>query len=452
MEVVKKDIDKLNAEIIINIKEADYKEGLDTALRNYRKQTNLPGFRKGMVPMGMVKKMAGTNLLVDQVNKMLSDNLYKFISENKLDVLGNPLPKQADAAAIDWETQKDFTFSYEIGLAPEVKAEITEKDKFEKLKIKVDEKMIAKQVDEIAKRYGKMVETDKSEEEDMLFGKWEELDGKSIKEEGITNETVLNIRTVNDKKNQKKFIGAKVGDVVKVKPQEIADAQYVAAWLGIDQQYIADQTSEFQYTISKINRMEAAELNQEFFDKIYGKDTVKSKEEMEAKLRGEMEGSLAQNADQLFEREVQDHLIKKAKLELPDEFMKKWLMTANEKPITKEQIDSEYEQYAMGLKWQLIENKLIKDNKIEVTKEEIVAHTKGLIAQQLAGMGGNMMDDAEMEATANRVLENQEEAKRLYEQLYAAKLREFYNTTAKIKEKEISYDDFVKLAEKKRTK
>ncbi len=452
MEVVKKDIDKLNAEITINIKEADYKESIESALRRHRKQTNLPGFRKGMVPMGVVKKMVGTNLLVDEINKTLSDNLHKFISENKLDVLGNPLPKKEDANAIDWENQKDFSFTYEIGLAPEVKIEITEKDKFEKLKIKANQKMIDEQITEIAKRYGKMGEAEKSEEEDMLFGKWEELDGKTVKEGGISNETVVNIRTVNDKKNQKKFIGNVVGDVVKVKPQDIADAKYVAAWLGIDEQYIQDQTSEFQYTISKINRMEAAELNQEFFDKIYGKDTVKSKEEMEGKLRAEMEKSFAQNSEQLFEREVQDYLIKKAKLELPDTFMKKWLMNANEKPITKEQIDSEYEQYALGLKWQLIENKLIKDNKIEVTKEEVVAHTKGLIAQQLSGMGGNMMEDAEMEETANRVLENQEEAKRLYEQLYATKLREFYNATAKIKEKEVSYDDFVKLAEKKRTK
>ena len=452
MEVVKKEIDKLNAEVTINIKEEDYKENVEAALRRYRKQTNLPGFRKGMVPMGMVKKMVGTNLLVDEINKTLSDNLYKFISENKLDVLGNPLPKQEDADKIDWENQKDFTFTYEIGLAPEVKIELTERDKFEKLKIKADQKMIDEQITEIAKRYGKMGEVDKSEEEDMLFGKWEELDGKAVKEGGISNETVLNIRTINDSKNQKKFIGKVVGDVVKVKPQEIADAKYVAAWLGIDEQYIQDQTSEFQYTISKINRMEPAELNQEFFDKIYGKDVVKSKEEMQEKLKAEMERSFAQNTEQLFERDVQDHLIKKAKLELPDEFMKKWLMTANEKPITREQIDSEYDQYAMGLKWQLIENKLIRDNKIEVSKDEVVAHTKGLIAQQLSGMGGNMMDDAEMEETANRVLENQDEAKRLYEQLYAEKLRTFYNSTAKIKEKEVSYDDFVKLAEKKRTK
>lgn len=452
MEVVKKDIDQLNAEITIKIQEEDYKERVENALRRYRKQANLPGFRKGMVPMGMVKKMVGTNLLVEEINRVLSDSLYKYIGEEKLDILGNPLPKQENADAIDWENQKEFEFTYELGLAPEVKADITEKDKFEKLKIKVDEKMIENQIQEIAKRYGKMVETDQSKEDDMLYGTWEELDGKKVKEGGISNGTVLNIRTISDKKNQKKFIGVKVGDIIKAKPQEIADEQYVAAWLGIDKEYIKDQKSEFQYTVEKINRMEAAELNQEFFDKIYGKDAISSKEEMKAKLREEMERSFSQNAEQYFEREVQDHLMKKAKLQLPDKFMKKWLMVANEKPVTKEQIEAEYEQYAMGLKWQLIENKLIKDHKIEVKKEEVVEYTKGMIRQQLAGMGQGMMDEQEMEETANRVLENQDESRRLYEQLYQAKLREFYNNTAKIKEKEISYDDFVKLAEKKRTK
>jgi len=452
MEVVRKDIDKLNAELTIKIVESDYKGQVDSALRKYRQQANMPGFRKGMVPMGMVKKMVGVNILVDEINKVLSDSLYKYISENKLDILGNPLPKQEDADAINWENQKEFEFGYEIGLAPEIKAELTEKDKFEKFKIKVADKMVEEQIQEIAKRYGKMVETDVSEEEDMLYGKWEELEKGAVKEGGISNSTVLNIRTITKSKDQKKFIGKKVGDVIKAKPQNLAEEQYVAAWLGIDREYIKDQKSEFQYTVEKINRMEAAELNKEFFDKIYGPGVISSKEEMDAKLRGEMEGSFAQNAEQLFEREVQDHLIKKAKLTLPDAFMKKWLMTANEKPVTKEQVESEYEQYATGLKWQLIENKLIKDNDIKVTKEEVVEHTKNLVRQQLSGMGQNMMDETELEDTANRVLENQEESRRLYEQLYQLKMRDFYNSTVKIKEKEISYDDFVKLAEKKRTK
>jgi len=452
MEVIKKDIDKLNAELTIKIDESDYKKQVDDSLRRYRKQANLPGFRKGMVPMGMVKKMVGTNILVEEINRVLSENLYKYIGEEKLDILGNPLPKQEDAEAIDWESQKTFEFTYQLGLAPEVNVDITEKDKFDKYKIIIADKMVDEQINEIAKRYGKMVEADKSEDEDMLYGKFEELEKGKVKEDGISNSTVLNIRTISSSKDQKKFIGLKVGDVVNCKPQKIAEEQNVAAWLGIDKEYIKDQKSEFQFSVEKINRMEATELNQEFFDKIYGKDAVKSKEEMVAKLRGEMENSFAQNAEQFFERDIQDHLIKKAKLSLPDEFMKKWLMTANEKPITQEQIEEEYLQYAEGLKWQLIENKLVKTHEIKVSKEEVVEHTKGMVRQQLAGMGQNLMDEKELEDTANRVLENQDESRRLYEQLYQLKLRDFYNKTVKIKEREISYDDFIKLAEKKRKK
>lgn len=450
MEVVKKDIDKLSAEITIKVAESDYKEKVDQSLKNYRKQANMPGFRKGHVPMGMVKKMVGANILVEEINRLLSEKLYSYIGEEKLDILGNPMPKQEEAEKIDWENQKEFDFTYEIGLAPEVKVDLSEKDKFDKYQIKVSDKMVKEQIEEIAKQYGKMIEVEKSGKGDMLYGKFEELEKGKIKEDGISNSSVLNIRSISKEKDQKKFIGLKVGDTIKIKPQELADAQYVSSWLGIDKEYIADQKSEFQFTVEKINSMEPAELNQAFFDKIYGEGQITSKEEMENKIREEMEKSFSQSSDQLFERDVQDHLIKKAKLELPDAFMKKWLKTANEKPITAEQIEEEYEQYANGLKWQLIENKLLKTHDIKVSKEEVVEHTKGMIRQQLAGMGQNMMDEKELEDTANRVLENQDEARRLYEQLYSAKLKEFYKQTVKIKEREISYDDFIKLAEKKR--
>ncbi|MEQ8909049.1 MAG: trigger factor [Vicingaceae bacterium] len=448
MEVVKKDLDKLNAEITIKINESDYKEKVEQSLRNYRKTVNMPGFRKGHVPMGMVKKMVGTNVMAEEINRLLSDKLYAYIGEEKLNVLGNPMPKEEAAKDIDWDNQKEFEFTYEVGLAPEVKVDITEKDKFEKFKIKITDKMVDEQITEMAKRYGKMIEVEQSEKGDMLYGKFEELEKGKVKEEGISNSSVLNIATIKKDKDQKKFIGLKKGDVVKVKPQNIAEPNYVAAWLGIDEQYIKDQKSEFQYTVEKINRMEPAELNQDFFDKIYGPGTIKSKEEMQERIKGEMQTNFDQNSEQLLERDVQEYLLKKAKLDLPDAFMKRWLKTANEKPITDEQIEEEYDQYAKGLRWQLIENKLIKEHDIKVEQEEIIEHTKNLVKQQLAGMGQNMMGEEEIEATAKRVLENQDEARRLYEQLYSAKLRKFYLEKAKIKEKDISYDDLVKLAEK----
>lgn len=449
MEVVKKETGKLSAEIAIKIQEKDYKDQVEKSLKNYRKQVNLPGFRKGMVPMGMVKKMVGTNILVEEINKLLSDKLQNYIGEEKLEILGNPLPKEEDMGPIDWEKQKEFDFTYEIGLAPEVKIALSDKDKFEKYNIEISDKMLNEQMDEIAKRYGKMKAVDSSEDGDMLYGKFEELEKGNIKEDGINNQSVLNLTTIESAKDRKKLIGLKSGDSAELKLASIAGENYVASWLGIDVEEAKKIKSEFRFTVDKINRLEAAEHNQEFFDKLYGPGVIKTKDEFKQKLREEMERNFSENSDQLFEREVQDHLIKKAKLDLPDEFMKKWLQTANEKPITKEQIEEEYEQYARGLKWQLIENKLIQENNLGLTQEEVMNHTKALIQQQLAGMG-QMMDDQELEDTARRVLQNQEEARRVYDQIYSSKLRKLYNDTVKIKEKNISYDDFVKLAEKKR--
>lgn len=450
MEVVKKDIDQLNAEVTIKIGETDYKDKVEQALKNYRKQAKMPGFRPGMVPMGMIKKMVGTNILVDEINRLLSEKLNKYIGEEKLNILGNPLPKEESDRNIDWEKQKDFDFTYELGLAPEVNVSLSEKDKFDQYKIKVTDKMVNEQINEIAKQYGKMVEVNQAEEEDMLYGTFQELEKGKVKEEGISNQTVLNLRSIEKKGDRKAFIGKKIGDVIKFKPQNIASANYVASWLGIEEKYIKDQKSEFQFSIEKINRMEPATLNQEFFDKIYGKDTVKSEAEMQEKIRAEMEKGYNNSGVQLLEREIQDYLLKKAKLQLPDNFMKKWLQVANEKPVTKEQIEEEYEQYATGLKWQLIENKLVKDHNVEVSREDLKAHTIDMIRQQLASMGQNFMGEAEMEETADRILGNQDEARRLYDQILQTKLREVYLKAVKIKEREVSYDDFLKLAEKKR--
>jgi len=449
MEVVKKETGKLSAEIAIKIEEKDYKAQVEESLRNYRKQVNMPGFRKGMVPMGMVKKMVGTNILVEEINKLLSDKLQNFIGEEKLEILGNPLPKEEDAPSIDWEKQKEFDFTYEIGLAPEVKIALSDKDKFDKYQIKVEEKMLEEQMEEIAKRYGKMTAVDQSLDGDMLYGKFEELEKGNVKADGISNQSVLNLTTIENAKDRKKLIGLKSGESADLKISSLAAENYIASWLGIEVSEVKNVKSDFRFTVDKINRLEAADYNSELFDKLYGPGVVKTKEEFKKKIQDEMEKNFSENTEQLFERDVQDHLLKKAKLELPDDFMKRWLMTANEKPITKEQIEEEYEQYSRGLKWQLIENKLITENELGLTQEEVINHTKGLIQQQLAGMG-QIMDDKELEETAHRILQNQEEARRVYDQIYSSKLRKLYNDTVKIKEKNISYDEFVKLAEKKR--
>ncbi len=453
MKVERKDIDKLNAEIIITVKEEDYKDPLDKALKNYRKQMNMPGFRKGHVPLGMVKKMVGTSLLVEEVNKLLQDKLYSYIEEEKIEILGNPLPTEKEEETIDWENQKEFTFTYDIGLSPEVKINLSENDKFKKYDIQVSDKMVKEQIDEMAMRFGKMVDVDISEKEDMLYGKFQQTEKGKIIEDGITNDTVLNIRTIAKEKDQKAFIGVKVGDVVKdIKPLEIAEPNYVASWLGLEQQFLPDKKTTFQYTVAKVSRMEPAKLNQDLFDKLYGKDNIKSKKALEEKVKKEINNALDQNSEQFFERDVQDYLLDKSKLKLPDEFLKRWLLVSNNQGATKEDIEADYENYALGIRWQLIENKLIKEHEIQVEQEEMINHTMDLVRQQLGGMGQNMMEDEDIRNTAMRVLQNQDEARGIYSQLANMKLREVYNKTVKITEEKISYDDFLKLADKKKKK
>lgn len=449
MDVTRKDIDQLNAELTLKVTPADYQDKVDAVLKEHRKKATIPGFRKGMVPMGVIKKQVGISVLVDEINKLLSDELYKYISENKIDMLGNPIPKQQDR--IDFATQTEFEFTYEIGIAPQFEVEVSDKHKFEKVIVKIDDKLIDQNVNEIAKRYGKMENADVSAADDMLYGKFVELNEKGeVKEAGIYNSSVLNIVSIADKSIVKKLTGLKPGDTVVVNPAKMGGANYIKSWLGIDETQAASIDGDFNFTVEKINRMVPADLNQEFFDKLYGKDVVTSEEQFRDKIKEELDKSFSQNSDQLLNREVQDALIEKTKIELPDEFLKRWLMVANEKPVTKEQIESEYDQYAVGLRWQLIENKIIKDNKLEVSRDEVVDYTKSLIQQQMAGMGQNFMDDAELTDTANRVLQNQDEARQIYEQLYQQKLIQLYNNNFKIKEKSVTYDEFVKLAEAKR--
>jgi trigger factor len=451
MNITKEKVDDLNAIIKVQLNQADYQKKVDDVLKNHRKNANIPGFRKGHVPMGMIKKQVGTNVLVDEINKILSESLQKFLSEEKLDVLGSPLPKLGEAENIDWENQKDFEFKYDVGLAPQFDVEVGTKYKFEKYKIKVADKDVNKYVDDVSRRYGKMTNPEVAADEDMLFGKFEELDGKgNVVEEGITHSSVLIIKAVTDKKLQKSLIGAKTADVFDLDPKKVSEHETdQAAALGIDVNRLKSVISKFRFTVEKVNHIIPADVNQELFDKVFGPGTIKSEEEFRAKISEELSKGLVVDSDRKLKADIQTKLLDKLKLSLPDEFLKRWIVASNEKPISQEQVESEYEDYAKGLKWQLIENKIIKNNDVQVSSEEVVEHTKGLLSQQMAGMGLPGNNDEELTETANRVLQNEEEARNIYAMMYETKLMELYKTSFKLKEKEVSYDDFVKIASKK---
>jgi len=445
MNITQENIDELNAILKVKVVAEDYLPKVEGALKTYQKKANIPGFRPGKVPSGMIKKMYGKSIMVDEINKLLNDSLYNYINENKLDVLGNPLPK-ADTD-VDFDNQKDFEFIYEMGLAPKFNLELSAKDKFTYTTVKIDDDLVNKYTTDIAKRYGKVEQVEVSAEGDLLNGDFVELDANGeILAGGIFKTSSVFTDRLKDE-TKKAFIGLKKDDKVVVDAQKISEnATDLAAMLGVDKAVAETLTSKFQFTVKGISRLAASEINQEMFDKIYGPGTVNSEEEFKAKIREELSAMFVNDSERKFYNDVVDYLMNKVNFNLPTEFLKRWIVAVNEKPVTLDQVDAEFDNYAKGLKWQLIENKIIRENNIAVTNEEVVEHTKNLILQQFGKMAQSPMSDADLEDTAKRVLANQEEAKKLYEQVYGQKVMTLFKTTFTLENKEVAYDDFFNTA------
>lgn len=442
MNITKEDIDQLNAVIKVKLGPEDYQSKVDIVLKDYRKKVDMPGFRKGMVPPGMVKKMYGKSILAEEINKILNDSLYKYIQENNIEMLGNPLPSKDDK--LDFDTQQEFEFSYELGLAPQFNVEISPKDKFFYEVIKVDDKLIDKYVNDIAKRYGKIIHPDVSEKEDLLNGDFVELDANGeILPGGIFKTVSVFTEKITDENLANAFIGLKKEDKVVLKSGDLMkDVDYIAGLLQLKADAIFSKS--FQLNVKEISRLTASEMNQEFFDKVYGEGNVKSTEEFREKIKGELDHMFIADSEKKFKNDVVKALMDKTNLALPDAFLKRWLLATNDKPVSMEQLSTEYPFYADQLKWQLIENKILKEKQVKVTNEEIVEHVKGLLKEQFAKYGRGDVDDKELTDTANKVLQKEEEAKRIYDQMYDQKLMDIFKTTFTIEKKEVTHEDFFK--------
>ena len=446
MNITQEKIDALNAKLKVQLSSEDYQEKVEAVIVNYRKTASIPGFRKGKVPMGQVKKMIGKSVLVDEINKLLQEAIYKHITENKVEVLGNPLPLTSE---VDWDNATDFEFEYEMGLAPEFKVTLDKKSKFDYLQIVADKKMVDHYVTDMAKRYGKMTQPEKSEKTDLMMGEFTQLDGEgNVLEGGINHTSSVALDIIQDKKAQKALVGLAEGDEVKlhITKDFSNDAHHM---LNIKKEELETLDADFTFKVNKISRMEPADMTQDLFDKVFGKDTVKSEKEFRAKVKEEVEKSFVGESDNKLKNDVILHLIKKTKLSLPDTFLKKWLVTTNEQGLTEEQVEQEYEQYSKSLKWQLIENKIIKDNELEVKNEDVISHTKELIVSNFAQYGQPAPEDKKLEEIAVQVLGNEEERKKVYNQLYDVKTMSLYKEKFSLKNKEVTYDEFVKLASEK---
>ncbi len=448
MNITKTDIDELNAQVTIELTPEDYQDKVTKILSDYRKKMNMPGFRPGMVPMGMVKKMYGKAVLAEELNKLFSNQLIQFLTEQKIEVLGQPLPSTDESNKIDLD-EKDFKYTYDLGLAPDFSVGLSSKDKVDYYDIQIDQNLIDKYSSDVAKRYGKVKEVDQAAENDMIHACFKEVDGDgSIVEGGMHNHSTIALEYVEDKSTKDKLVGMKVEESLVLDPVKVSRGPAdLAALLNISRSKAEKLKTNFLMEVEKVYQMTPHELNQELFDKIYGPDQVKTVEEFHEKVREELEKNLEVDADRKFHKDLADKLMAKLKVRIPEEFLKRWILETNEE-VTPEQLDEEWDKYAEGMTWQIIESRIVKENELSVTREEAVAHTKELIGQQMSVYGQAGLPDDQLEEMANNFLSKEEEAQRIYDQVFETKLLSFYKDTVTLKEKEISFDDFVKLANK----
>jgi len=436
MNISKEQLDELNAIVTVDISKEDYSEKVDGILKDYRKNANIPGFRKGHVPMGLVKKQYGKAVLVDEVNKLLQDALNKYLTEEKLDVLGNPLPKEKEN--FDWDAD-NYSFEFELGLAPKFEVKLNGKKAITHYKITATDEMIDNQIKTIQKQYGKLISKDTAEKQDLVAGTF------TSTEKEIENKTTVDLEKIKGKKNLDKFIGSKVGDVITLKTKSLfKDDHDLISALKISNEEAHDLNIEVVFTVSEINTQELADLDQELFDKLYGPGGVTNVTELKGKIKEDAERQFEQQSEQQLLNSVTENVLENTKFDLPVEFLQKWIRATGEQPLSEDEAKDEYEKSEKGLRYQLIEGKIINDNNLQVTFEELKDFAKELIKGQMAQFGQNSPEDKELEDIAARILSNQDEVKRISEQLMSQKMLTYYKENAKLKIKEVSFDEFIK--------
>ena len=436
MNITRENIDALNAVVKVEIQKEDYNAKVEQVLSDYRSRANIPGFRPGRVPMGLVKKQYGKAVLIDEVNKLLQENLNKYIQEEKLDILGNPLPKAQDD--INWDGE-EFSFEFELGLSPEFNVDIKGTDAITQYSIVVDDKTIDDQIDNIRKQYGKLISMEEVTEETEVTGVFKN------EEKEIENNVTLTLDKIKGKRNNGKFVGAKVGDALELKTKGLFNEEHdLISSLKVSQEDAKDLDIEVTFEIKEINKREAADLDQEFFDKLFGKDVVTSEEELKERLKEDAGKQFVQQTDQKLLNDVTEYLVENTSFDLPQEFLEKWLSVAGEKQLSDEEAKEEYQKSEKGLRYQLIEGKLLRDNDIKIEFDDLKAHTTTMIKAQMAQFGQMDPSDEELEGITARVLSNQDEVKRITEQLVSQKLLEFYKENANLSIKELTYEDYVK--------
>ncbi|KIO53035.1 trigger factor [Flavobacterium hibernum] len=434
MDIKRVATDAVNETIVLNVVHMDYKGQVAKRINEKMPLATVKGFRKGQVPKDLVEKQYGKSIKQEEVKKVVDLALERFVQSERLNLLGTPLAKENEN--FDWDAE-ELTFEYEIGLVPNFEIDLEAKNNIVKYIVTADDKLIDGQVERIQKQFGKAIPQDVVSADSDLTGTF------SNEEKGINNITTISVSTFN-KAAADKFIGKKVGDVVTVSTKGLfEDDHQLMDYLKVGHDDVHGLDVEVNFTIEAINGAELAELNQDLFDKLFGEGKVASLEDLKAKIKEDAEAQFAQQADQKLLLDVQDFLIESTKFDLPAEFLKKWLQTVGEKKLSAEEAEVEYARSEKGLRFQLIEGKAMAQSNIQITFEDLKAFTTKAIKQQMAQFGQTNPTDEEVQGIVARVLSNQEEVKRLSEQVVAEKLLEVFKEKANPTTKEVTYDEFI---------
>ncbi len=450
MNITRENIDELNAVLTILVEKSDYETTVNDILKNYRKKANMPGFRPGMVPAGLIKKMYGKAALAEEVNKIISKSLTDYIYAEKLNVLGEPLPNEEKQTVTDWDNQSDFSFVFDIATAPEIEVVLDNNTTLPYYSIIAGEELVNKQVEAYAGRLGENKVVDSVEEKDTIRGTFVQLDEEGNELEGgiQADKVVIAIDVMKDEEIKASFIGKKAGDVVVFDPVKAYDNKHeVGHMLNISHEEAENIKSNFNFAIEEVLRFEKAELTPDLFTKIYGEESgITTEEEFKAKVKAEIEENFVYSSEYKFAIDSRDTLIKKIQFDLPEAFLKRWIKVTNEK-MTAEQIDADFDHFMLDLKWQLIKDKIVKNNELKVTEEDVHALAKEMAAIQFRQYGLGNVAGEHLENYAVQMMKNEEERRKVVSKAQEDVIVTTIKTKVTLDIKEISNDEFNKMLE-----
>jgi trigger factor len=450
MNISKENVDNLNAVLKIRIEKKDYAGRVDEVLKDYRKKVQMDGFRPGKVPAGLVSKMYRKPVMVEEINKLVSESIAKYLADEKINILGEPLPSEQQPNEIDWDTQTEFEFDFDLGLAPELDISLTQKDKVPMYEIKLDDKMISDTKESYARRMGKIIPVEQIEGSELVKGDFMQIDREGNPIDGgiFAADAQFSMEVIRDDKIKTSFMACQVDDTVDLDIRAaFPNDTEISSLLKIDKARVPEIAPTFRMHIKEITKFQAAEINQELWDMLYGKDEVKSEAEFEGKIREELRRALSRDSEYRFGIDAKKMMLKKLKFELPVGFLKRWLVLVNEGKFTHEQIDEDFPKFEDDLKWQLIRDQIVKDQEIKVEAEEVKSQAKEIARMQFQQYGMMNIPEENLDNYAGEMLKNEDEIRKATEKILDNKVIDYLKATVKVDNKQITVEKFNKLFE-----